>query len=461
MRKSLREQMNTKIQRRLRGPYLDNIIGKMIDNMPAYTDTLLFDVIEGHYYEGLEEEERNILNYYGILINYEVETRKYIVYMHNTPEEDLVIYAIIKEIVFVIGGYKFLPLKSNLKSPLKEVLIDFAIEFGDWLKPMNPVTSNLIMGLSELHKWVLHEPLVSLSRNARYQETLLKLGEEVTEQQVKYASIWGSIPYFTILERATESLEREGYISIKDNTRNYVIKFEDGKLLFTSTMSENNENPGKKNFEAGPPRLTRKIDDKNHEEIDISKYGSVKMKLKENKNYIKSDVGWFNKLKNTLNLYKPEEFASYKTPDRRFAFYGLIVQGQVKEQKQNIEGIDFYLDTSVSMPYDTLLRAVSIAEDPAFRNLKNNYNVFGSTVIEVSKAQIRNKELNRFGSTNINPVVQKINSKGQNKLSIIVTDGEFNWDMVSEIKYDTVILHTLDENKSLYRNVHLIRMKGG
>ena len=447
---SLRDQMKNKVNRRLRGSRLDGIIDLMSNNLEDYSDILIFDVIQAPC-EPLDKI---------VSTEYDIPTRKYIVSFQGQARDNEIIYSIVREIVNVVGGYKFLPINNKLDGEMSNKLILFAKKFGELVYDTNPIANCEIFRIGNMERWVENSVDKYRHSSARKASLLENLGVSTTEELINIVNTWGSMPYFYILEKAEESLKRNGIIEVYDSKKLSKITFKDNEICIEDKIGQV-KTLKNGNLDEYGDNLGDQIQCKNDDKVDISNYKEVKMKLKINDEYSVQDTNWYYKLKHIVNLFTPDEFASFKTPDRRFAFHGLIVQGITKEQKRNIKGIDFYLDTSISMSYNSIKKAVSIADSNTFANLDNRYYSFGSTVNKVKKSDVLNRELKRYGSTKSKPVVEQINSEGKNRLSIIVSDGEFEWSHFESVKNETVVLYMTRQINKRYKNVHLIQMKEG
>ena len=465
---SLKNMINNKEERRYRSNKLEEVVEILCDELPIFREDLIFNLKEDK-----ENKSVNISN--QPRTNYDPRTKIYTISStenHSIPE---ITISILSEYANVSGGYKFRDLSTKLKDEKREELMGFQQSFEDFLYQYNPIINHEHYKLRFLDDWLVETEVTNkYDRNERLKHICYELLIEIDDSIIQNVEVWGKMPYMEILERVETSLDIGRPIKITDRRSKSVLEYIDGMLIFTDGLG-NQMHKGEYNSLKRKRQQLEGKDNENNEkdkckvsganqmysnqDLDIKNLKDIKIRIKENDLYTNTDVSWFYRLQSVLNLYTPETFASYKTPDRRFAYHGLIVQGPIQEQKQNIKGVDVYIDTSASMTRDKIIRAISTIKTSAIASLQNNYYVFGSYVEEIKESDIRKGEYKRFGGTQIKPVIDQIKIKGKDRLSLVISDGEFDWNLVDQIQNQTIFLCLTGKKIPHKNNVHVVKAK--
>lgn len=170
---------------------------------------------------------------------------------------------------------------------------------------------------------------------------------------------------------------------------------------------------------------------------------------------------WRKELKMWIDFYLPRKTYSYSKPNKKLRHMGLMMPSPIDMKTVRDMGhINIYIDVSSSIRQDQIKLALEQVRD-IYKKHKQKINVktFNTEVKTLKLKSLNeiisnNKRLALGGSTDIKVVMEDIEKTSKKQdINIIVTDGDFNWNIVNEKSskgYRMAFLLT-EENK--YSNI--------
>ncbi len=196
-----------------------------------------------------------------------------------------------------------------------------------------------------------------------------------------------------------------------------------------------------------------------------------KVKVVDENIKVKVDLKYLNNIRNHLRTFKSSSRYSFMTPDIALLQYDKIIPSNPATRfLNNLDEFNIYVDTSVSMKTSDLEVALSVAMTVKTFYKNVNVNEFNSFITEHTLKSFQNNMYNikARGGTNIQSVMKHIEQHAKVGVSLIITDGELEWELVKKFvnnyNYKLIFVITGDnyskiikDNKLFSKNIILIR----
>lgn len=283
------------------------------------------------------------------------------------------------------------------------------------------------------------------------------------------------------IQRSKEDM----YIEIELKSTSVILSLSEQKLIDINKKSKDElnkiiENDGRHPHES----ISNTINYNNLELIQISAndnnllnsgkaYNSTTKKIKnvDDSIDVNIDLKYLNNIRNHLRLHKSLSKYSFMTPDLVMLQYNKVIPSNPKIRTLSIsDNFNIYVDTSVSMKPSDLEVALSVAMTVKTFYTNVNVNEFNSFLTEHSLQNFKDNIYNikARGGTNIKTVLDHIYQKSNNNISLIITDGELEWNLVKSFvtRYNHKIIFVITgdkysklikENKLFHKNIVLIK----
>ena len=152
------------------------------------------------------------------------------------------------------------------------------------------------------------------------------------------------------------------------------------------------------------------------------------------------DYKWYDKLRSWVTSFKPRSQYSYMRPNKKTAYSTIPLPSKTSRGKSSdIEDIALYLDVSSSVIPEEVDLAISIVKTASKYFPKGvKFYTFTSQVeeIKISKSFKTKDKIRIGGGTSIAAVMNhiKASKKSSKRIYVIISDGEFRWESLKELK---------------------------